>query len=143
MHTLSDRMEMIRAANSDPRLTSGQRALLVNLLTRMPFEVEQGWYIYPEMLAYDLFRADTPGHRRVNRRNMKALEEAGLIARVWAGSRRDHTDVATIYVNYKALRSWTCQVRDHGPVRSGDSLLSTHKVPTAASDEDANGQPVG
>jgi hypothetical protein len=100
-HSLHDRMDRIRNIIGAPRLTTGQRRVLLALLTRMPLDdLNAGWLLTTRQIAQDAFGGTANSARAMTRKALKELEDMGLIERVWAGSKADHNEAATYFVNW-------------------------------------------
>lgn len=92
-------MKRIRALN---RVLSnaGERRVMVTLITHMPFELDQGWSMATSAIAFESFNEITPSTLNMTRKALRGLEEKKVIKRAWSGSRKNHNEVATYFINW-------------------------------------------
>lgn len=99
------RMNFLRAALCDPRLTNRQQKALTAVATYMPFEKEEGWILKTEDVAKSLYFGKPPSTNsmRETRRVIKELEDLGFIQRVYPKARKDSHSNPTFFVNWERL----------------------------------------
>lgn len=99
--TVFKRMQAIREINKAQSFNATQRRVLVTLATYIPLnDPGEGWLLLTPTVAAETFGEVTRSTLNMTRKALRELEERGCIERVWAGSKRDHNEAATYFINW-------------------------------------------
>lgn len=140
-HNLNERMNAIRIANRSILMTPTERRVFVALLSRAPLELEQGRASRTTDLVQDAFGEDSKSNRNQTLRALRELESMGLVCRHYLGSKKDHNQAATTFINWpgcphECSRSSTKYVDESSNdlmpiIHQFDGPTSTYSVPNS------------